>query len=134
MRRPTIMKRGKNLMGKGTEATLSFQTLADILGRDVPAEIDPDRRTLVTELTIRKSALNVRLRKGNQITISVPLGKRDCSRAAYTPSTGSASKRAATTGASTFMNTDTGSLRQPTTSWTKPGRSSGGTSACASCS
>lgn len=83
MRRPTIMRRGRNLMGKETEAVLSYCTLADVLRRYVPAEVDPDRLTLVTELTIKKAALKVRLRKGDKIDISVPLGEKDRSRATY---------------------------------------------------
>jgi len=81
MRRSYIMKRGRNLMGKDTQATLDFKYTPSV--RADTSERFGDIRLYAMTLTINKARLVVRLRKGDKINISVPLGERERSRATY---------------------------------------------------
>lgn len=79
MRRSYITKRGRNLMGKDTQATLRFEYFPPLGAYDFPLEV----HRCATTLEINKARLKVRLRKGDRLTISIPLGDKDRSRDTY---------------------------------------------------
>lgn len=80
MRRSYIMKRGRNLMGKDTQATLNFAHSPPLYDGLISLT---NANHYATTLTINKARVKARFRKGDKVTISVPLGDKERSRATY---------------------------------------------------